>query len=503
MNNEKLSLARLSVPAIPGLKLLHRGKVRDTYAIPDHPDKLLVIATDGLSIFDFVLNALVEDKGAVLTMMNHFWLTKLEKMGIKTHLIAAGAEVDQYLPEVLRGNTELQKQAMVVKKLMMIPVEFVVRGYLTGSGLKSYQETGTVCGHVLSRGLCDGDELLHPIDTPTTKAEEGHDEPLDAAEIRQMYPEETALLLEIYAWARKFMRQYGIIIADTKIELGRDEEGNLYVADEVLTPDSSRFWSYDQWAQSRLLEKPKAPPPYDKQLVRNGGIHEGINKLDPSRLEDIAKAHSWWVPPELLEATTATYRYIFWRLTRARLESYQALELGINVAPRRRNLSIIFGSRSDIAKVKETLKALEDGEFLSGIAENVQYHVVSCHRNPFDLMRFVAGGCGGTDAIIAVGSKAFALPGVLDAFLYAHGRTIPVIGVALGKIGSADRAAAELSISELPGTPVVMDEVNKKVYAGEQGLRDALHRVAFAELPPLRPRKVAEAEFNINPHEYL
>ena len=502
MNTGKLSLARLSVPLIAGLQLLHRGKVRDTYAIPGHPDKLLVIATNGLSIFDFVLNALVEDKGAVLTAMNHFWLTKLEEMGIKTHMIAAGAKIDQYLPEELRGNAELQKQAMVVKKLTMIPVEFVARGELTGSGLTSYQSTGTVCGHVLPQGLRDGDDLIHPIDTPTTKAEEGHDEPLDAAEIRKKYPEETALLLQIYTSARGFMRQYGIIIADTKIEFGRDEEGTLYVADEVFTPDSSRFWSYEQWVASRLMEKPKAPPPYDKQLVRNAGIKEGINKLDPSRPEDIAKAHSWWVPPALLEATTATYRYIFWRLTGVRLEKYQSAVLGINVAPRRRHLTIVFGSKNDIPKVKESLEALLAGEFDGGI-ERVRAHIISCHRNPTDLANFTNGYDRVTDVVIAVGSKAFALPGVMDAQFHNNEHNTPVIGVALGKEGGIDLQTARLSISELPGAPVVMDEVNKRVYSGERGLRDALHRVAFGELPPPQERKEVPAEFDIKLHEYL
>ena len=168
-----LSPAREQVPLLEGLTLFHRGKVRDTYDLGD--DRLLVVATDGISIFDFVLNAIVPQKGMVLTAMNHFWLRRLESAGVETHLIAAGASIDQHLPEAYRGNSELQARALVVRKLDMIPVEFIARGYLTGSAFTEYMKAGKVCGHELKQGLQDGDDLSEPIDTPTTKAMEGKD----------------------------------------------------------------------------------------------------------------------------------------------------------------------------------------------------------------------------------------------------------------------------------------------------------------------------------------
>ena len=166
-----LSPQRQQVAVLPGLKLLGRGKVRDSYELGN--GNLLIVATDGISIFDFVLNAIVPEKGAVLAAMSHYWLTRLEKdLGIKTHLIAAGAAIDAYLRPAFGSNPALQSRAMVVRKLSMADVEFVVRGYLTGSGLKSYKETGMVCGIMLPPGLQDGDELPELIATPTTKAQE-------------------------------------------------------------------------------------------------------------------------------------------------------------------------------------------------------------------------------------------------------------------------------------------------------------------------------------------
>lgn len=334
-----LSPLRQNVPVLPGLQLLGRGKVRDSYELGN--GNLLIYASDGISIFDFVLNAIVPKKGMVLSAMSYFWLTRLEnELCIKTHLLAAGPAIDRYLPEALRGNPELQSQAMVVRKLAMADVEFVARGVLTGSGLKSYKATGAVCGIALPPGLQDGDELPEVIATPTTKAQEGHDEAMDAAAVREKYPEETALLLKIFSHAANVARRSGILLADTKFEFGRDEAGRVVLGDEALTPDSSRFWDAAVWAAGRKLGDRKAPPPFDKQLVREWGIKQGINKLDPLKPEDVARVQSLEVPRELIEATTQTYRYIFWRLTGMKLETYLRGVLGVSVEDKPRRVAV-------------------------------------------------------------------------------------------------------------------------------------------------------------------
>ena len=226
----KLSPARERVPVLEGIELLNRGKVRDSYALND--GKMLVVATDAISIFDIVLNALVPEKGVILNAMSHFWLTDIEAtLHVRTHLMAAGAAIDEHVPVHLWGNPQLQARAMVVRRLKMTDVEFIGRGYLTGSGLKSYNETGLVCGHHLSPGLQDGDQLPAMIATPTTKAQEGHDEALNAAAIRERYPEETRLLLEIYGVVHDVAHRNGIVLADTKLEFGRDEAGKVILAD--------------------------------------------------------------------------------------------------------------------------------------------------------------------------------------------------------------------------------------------------------------------------------
>lgn len=479
-----LSAARMTVPILAELSLVHRGKVRDTYDLGH--GLLLVVATDAISIFDFVLDALVPEKGSILTIMSHFWLTRLEKAGIKTHLVAAGAAIDAYLPPELRKNPDLQSRAMVVRKLAMAPVEFVARGYLTGSGLKEYLKTGTVCGHQLRPGLQDGDMLDAPIDTPTTKAEAGHDLPLDAAEVRKQFPEETATLLKVYDFIASFAKEHGIIFADTKLEFGRDADDTLSLGDEVGTGDSSRWWEYAVWLAGRSLAKRKAPPPYDKQLVRDAGIEQGINKLDAEDPNDIQKAQVWRVPPKLIDATTRTYRYISWRLTGMRRETYLRDELGITIADRPRKVAVLLGSESDIPLVRSAVNG-----------SPVEAHILSCHRNLLNLLGFAHNGCDDADVVIAAGGKAFALPGVLDAMLHSYGKDIPVIGVALGEPDSVSRKAAKLSISELPSQPVVMDEAHDCVYEGSEGFAAALDRAFHGEFP-VKKRTEKPPQFHID-----
>ncbi|MFA6077425.1 MAG: phosphoribosylaminoimidazolesuccinocarboxamide synthase [Candidatus Paceibacterota bacterium] len=490
----QLSPARAAGTILEGLKLLNRGKVRDTYDLGS--GLLLSVATDAVSIFDHVLNAIIPGKGIILTAMTHFWMTKLEEAKIcKTHLVAAGSAIDHYLPDNLRGNVDLQSRALVVKQLQMVPIEFIARGYLTGSALKEYQTTGKVFGVPLPKGLHDGDKLPFVFDTPTTKEVEGHDIPMDAKEVRVKYPEETKTLLAVYEFVRGFAEKHGIIFADTKLEFGRDEEGQLVLGDEVATPDSSRFWSADVWRASQKDENRKAPPPYDKQLVRNWGIDAGVNNLDPLSPKDVKKVHGMSIPDDLIIATSEMYRYIFWLITGRRIDSYLTTALKIKLGVTGRKVAVVFGSVSD-RKEAEVAIAVAKKYVSNGLLHELNIHVLSCHRNPLDLVEFTKQGCFGADVVVAAGGKAFALPGVLDAHLHANGWRIPVIGVAFGHSGSEELLAAELSISQIPGRPVLMDE-KVGVYCNSAGLSMAIARAAFSEMPPGLPRVKKESQFFI------
>jgi len=495
-----LSTARAGVPLLRfGLDCINRGKVRDTYKLDDRDLRLLSVATDGISIFDFVLNALVPMKGIILSAMSHFWFQKLKELGINTHFLAYGADIDSILPPDLRGNPEIQARAMVVRKLNMHPVEFIIRGHITGTGLKAYKETGVVCGHRLSPGLQDGDRLPRNYDTPTTKAVEGHDEHINADQIRKRYPEETYLALAAYQIGHLYAETRGINLADTKFEFGIDDNGQVCLGDEVLTPDSSRYWPRSEWQVGRKpAEGRKAPPPYDKQLVRNWGIEMGINKLDPTKPEDLAKVQAMEVPAHLITATTQTYRYIFWRLTGHTIENYLGGHLGVKLGRPKKKVAVVVGSESDLVHVRKAVAALppvsEFGQIIS-----LDVHVMSCHRNPGELRQFVADGCRGANVVVAAGGKALALPGVLDAEIhFQKAKHVPVIGVALGEPESEALLAAQLSIEELPSQPVVLDEVSGKAYTGVDGLIAALKRVDTGELPPPKPRKEAPAQLNVD-----
>ena len=492
-----LSPVRAAVPLLDGLTLMHRGKVRDSYEIDE--DKMLVVSTDGISIFDVVLNALVPEKGMILTAMSHFWFTLLAQHNIKTHFIATGANIDEFLPASLRGNTDLQSRAMVVERLEMHPVEFVARAYLTGSAFAEHRKIGTVCGYKPPNGLQDGDRLPRILDTTTTKAEVGHDIALDARAVLEEYGYETHMLLEIFKILSSFAGKRGILLADAKMEFGVHHDGHSILGDEVGTPDSSRFWDYALWLEGRkVTDNRKAPPSFDKQLVREWGIGCGINNSDPSLIDDAARVHGFIIPPDLIRATTHAYRYIFWRLFGVTIEDYLDRELGVNLPRKKKRVAIVFGSESDIKPVLDVLRLTDSDDFSGGFVEKPSVHVVSCHRNPIGLDAFVASGFNGADVVIAAGSKAFALPGVIDALFYSKCKEIPVVGVALGKKGTRAFEAAKLSIEELPGQPVIMDEVNGNVYEGREGLLAALQRVSFGELPPPKPRTRKPAIFNID-----
>ena len=286
-----------------GLFHEYTGKVRETFSYDAHPSLLYFFQTDRISIFDIVLNALIKDKGAVLTAMTVNYLTGILSE-IPNHLVAFGSGIDEYLPEALRGNTYLQKHMMVVKKTKVLKVEAIVRGHLTGSGLKDYRKNnGFVCGIQLPEGLIDGSELPGVIFTPSTKAELGdHDENISFEEAVKIIGRENAEKVREYAikaflLGRDFMAKRGVIIADTKFEFGITEDGELILIDETLTPDSSRYWPEEGRLAAMALGK--TPPSRDKQPIRDEGEANGV-KENPD-----------WIPSDLtLNQGSGNYREI-------------------------------------------------------------------------------------------------------------------------------------------------------------------------------------------------
>ncbi len=248
---------------LKSLELIARGKVRDIYAVDDQ--HMLIVTTDRLSAFDVILPTPIPGKGAVLTAVSNFWFDFTRDL-VPNHL--SSLSLEDVLPDA-GERAQVEGRAIVVKKLKALPVEAIVRGYIVGSGWKDYQKTGSVCGIELPAGLQLADRLEQPLYTPSTKAEVGeHDENVDFEHTvgllgREMADRVRDVSLEIYSKAREYARQRGIIIADTKFEFGLDDQGTLHLIDEVLTPDSSRFWPADQY-------RPGAnPPSYDKQFVRD------------------------------------------------------------------------------------------------------------------------------------------------------------------------------------------------------------------------------------------
>ena len=286
---------------IKSLPFLHRGKVRDIYAVGD--DKLLVVQTDRLSAFDVILPNPIPGKGEVLTAMSNFWLNKLQHV-IPNHLTG----ID---PESVVGTdadrVQVRGRAFVAKKLKPLPIEAIVRGYLVGSGWKDYRKTGKVCGIPLPAGLREAEKLPQPLFTPSTKAAVGeHDENISFAQAVELLGEARAnevrdATLALYAEAADYAATKGIIIADTKFEFGVDEAGKLYLIDEALTPDSSRFWPADQYRVG------SNPPSFDKQFVRDWLETSGWNKRPPAPQ----------IPADVLRKTADKYREVLVRLTGA------------------------------------------------------------------------------------------------------------------------------------------------------------------------------------------
>ena len=248
--------------SLAGLPLVRRGKVRDVYAVDD--DHLLIVATDRISAFDCILPTAIARKGEVLTSLSMFWFSKLAHI-ISNHLITTNLE--EMPGSVARAET-IAGRSMLVRRAEVFPVECVVRGYLVGSGWKDYLRTGEVCGHQLPKNLLESAELREPIFTPSTKAEIGHDENISEEQVRSIVGKETTdrlreMSLRLYTEARDYARSRGIIIADTKFEFGLDKKGEIILVDEVLTPDSSRFWPAESYTPG------KSQPSFDKQFVRD------------------------------------------------------------------------------------------------------------------------------------------------------------------------------------------------------------------------------------------
>ncbi len=260
---------------LEGLTLQRRGKVRDVY---DLGEQLLIVATDRISAFDYVLGSGIPDKGKVLTQLSAFWFQRIAAQDLVPHHLIS-VDVDDFPAEARRHADILRGRTMLVRKTEPLQVECVARGYLSGSGLKDYNKTGKVCGVALPPGLRDSDKLPQPIFTPATKAESGHDENISEEEAGEIVGKELIarlrdLTLSIYGSGTDYARTRGIIIADTKFEFGLDN-GELVLIDEVLTPDSSRFWPADQY------EPGKSQPSFDKQYVRDWLESIGWNKQPP------------------------------------------------------------------------------------------------------------------------------------------------------------------------------------------------------------------------------
>lgn len=291
--------AALFESSISNLKLRARGKVRDIYDVDEN--HLLIVTTDRLSAFDVVLPDPIPGKGQVLTAVSNFWFDKMQGI-IPNHL--SNLTLEEVVPDA-NERAQIEGRAIIVKKLNPLPIEAIVRGYLIGSGWKDYQQTGKVCGIELPKNLKQAQQLPEAIFTPSSKAAVGdHDENITFAETIALLGEEMAIKvrdvsIELYTSAAEYAKQRGIIIADTKFEFGLDNNGKLYLIDEALTPDSSRFWPADQYQVGI------SPPSFDKQFIR-----DYLETLDWDKTEPGPE-----LPSEITEISSQKYREAMLKLT--------------------------------------------------------------------------------------------------------------------------------------------------------------------------------------------
>ncbi|MCP9495579.1 MAG: phosphoribosylaminoimidazolesuccinocarboxamide synthase [Pyrinomonadaceae bacterium MAG19_C2-C3] len=284
---------------LDGLTLRAQGKVRDVYTVDE--EYLLLVASDRISAFDCVLPTRITGKGAILTELSKFWFDRLKDL-TPHHLVTT--DVDE-MPDIVRRHAaRLRHRSMLVRRTKVFPIECVVRGYLAGSGWKDYQSTGAVCGHTLPAGLREADQLPEAIFTPATKAAKGHDENISERKMENIIGSEATkhlreTSLDLYARACEHAAACGIIIADTKFEFGTDTDGRTLLIDEVLTPDSSRFWD------TTTYQAGTSPPSYDKQFVRDYLETLSWDKRPPAPE----------LPPEIVQATVARYKQAYQLLT--------------------------------------------------------------------------------------------------------------------------------------------------------------------------------------------
>jgi phosphoribosylaminoimidazole-succinocarboxamide synthase len=293
------------VSALADLPLIASGKVREMYALPEgdggEGDRLLMVASDRISTYDVVHPTPIPDKGKVLTGLSAFWFAAAEHI-VANHLVS----ITDGVPDSERGR------ALVVRRLRMLPVECVVRGYITGSGWKDYQATGSVSGVQLPAGLRESERLPEPIFTPSTKATEGHDEAIDLARAAELVGDPELMrrvadvAVELYSFAAEHALAKGVILADTKFEFGLDREGLLRVGDEVLTPDSSRYWPADRYEVGR------AQPSFDKQYVRDWATGSGWDRTPPAPP----------IPDDVVAGTRARYVEAYERITGERFGAW-------------------------------------------------------------------------------------------------------------------------------------------------------------------------------------
>lgn len=285
----------------PGLTLVHRGKVRDMYVIPGHDDKLLMVATDRISAYDVVMNNPIPGKGAILTKLSLFWFNLLGDI-VENHLITA--EVEEYPEACLPYRDQLRGRSMLVKKTKPLTIECIVRGYISGSFWSAYKKSNVVCGFELPVGLQESDKLPSPLFTPSTKAALGdHDENISIQEMERIVGSEKAariaeISVKLYQRAADYARARGIIIADTKFELG-EIDGRLILIDEVLTPDSSRFWPEDKYQPG------KGQPSFDKQYLR-----DYLSTLEWDKTPPAPE-----LPQEIIDRTRQRYEEAVQRIT--------------------------------------------------------------------------------------------------------------------------------------------------------------------------------------------
>ncbi len=295
---------------LEGLELLHRGKVRDVYAVDD--ETLLMVASDRVSAFDVVMSRPVPRKGEVLTLITAWWLSRLEGR-IDHHLLAVDPdEIVARHPALQATRDAWARRAMLVRRTRPVLVECVVRGYVSGSAWKEYRASGTLAGEALPRGLRESDRLDPPIFSPATKAQEGHDENITFARTGEILGADLAdtlrrRALEVYAFGRDVAAEHDIILADTKFEFGHDPTGRLLLIDEVMTPDSSRFWPKEHYAPGR------GQPSLDKQPIRDWlDALDDWDKTPPPPL----------LPDEVVEAASERYQHVFRRLTGRSLDDF-------------------------------------------------------------------------------------------------------------------------------------------------------------------------------------